>query len=88
MRRLSTGARRTEGFATRACLGTYTGTVPTVQCCGSGMFIPDRDFYPFRIADLGSRTPDPKKTEEEGEKVVVFPFFSAQISQKLKLFYF
>jgi hypothetical protein len=21
------------------------------QCCGSGMFIPDHDFYPFRIPD-------------------------------------
>jgi hypothetical protein len=25
------------------------------QCCGSGMFIPDPDFYPSRIPDLGSR---------------------------------
>ncbi len=25
------------------------------QSCGSGMFIPDRDFYPSRIPDLGSR---------------------------------
>ena len=24
------------------------------QCCGSGMFIPDPDFYPSRIPDLGS----------------------------------
>jgi hypothetical protein len=31
------------------------------QCCGSGMFIPDPDFYPSRI-------PDPKTTtEEKGE---------------------
>jgi hypothetical protein len=29
------------------------------QCCGSGMFIPDPDFYPSRIPDLGSRIPDP-----------------------------
>jgi hypothetical protein len=26
------------------------------QCCGSGMFIPDPDFYPSRILDLGSRS--------------------------------
>jgi len=25
------------------------------QCDGSGMFIPDPDFYPSRIPDLGSR---------------------------------
>ncbi len=42
------------------------------QCCGSGMFIPDPDFYPFRI-------PDPKTaTKERGEKkFVVKPFFVA-----------
>jgi hypothetical protein len=39
------------------------------QCCGSGMFIPDPDFYTFRIPDLGSRMPDPKTaTKERGEK--------------------
>jgi hypothetical protein len=26
-----------------------------LQCCGSGMFIPDPDFYPSQIPDLGSR---------------------------------
>jgi hypothetical protein len=25
------------------------------QCCVSGMFIPDPDFYPFRISDPGSK---------------------------------
>ncbi len=29
-----------------------------LQCCGSGMFIPDPDFYPSRIPDPGSRIPD------------------------------
>jgi hypothetical protein len=24
---------------------------PSFQCCGSGMFIPDPDFYPSRIPD-------------------------------------
>jgi hypothetical protein len=34
----------------------------TRQCCGSGMFIPDPDFYPSLI-------PDPKTaTKERGEK--------------------
>ncbi len=41
----------------------------SAQCCGSGMFIPDPDFYPSRIPDLGSRIPDPKTaTKERGEK--------------------
>jgi len=26
-----------------------------LQCCGSGMFIPDPDFYPFRSSDPGSK---------------------------------
>ncbi len=26
-----------------------------MQCCGSGMFIPDPDFYPSRISDPGSK---------------------------------
>ncbi len=26
-----------------------------MQCCGSGMFIPDPDFYPTRVPDLGSK---------------------------------
>jgi hypothetical protein len=39
------------------------------QCCGSGMFIPDPDFYPSQI-------PDPKTvTKDMGEKkLVVLPF--------------
>jgi hypothetical protein len=43
-----------------------------MQCGGSGMFIPDPDFYPSRI-------PDPKTaTKERGEKkIVVIPFFIA-----------
>ncbi len=48
------------------------------QCCGSGIRIriPDPDFYPSRIPDLGSRIPDPGSgipdpktaTKERGEK--------------------
>jgi hypothetical protein len=42
---------------------------PEQQCCGSGMFIPDPDFYPSRI-------PDPKTgtKERSEEKFVVIPF--------------
>jgi hypothetical protein len=35
------------------------------------MFIPDPDFYPSRIPDLGSWIPDPKAaTKERGEKKI------------------
>jgi hypothetical protein len=48
------------------------------QCCGSGMFIPDPDFYPSRI-------PDPKTaTKERGEKKFdVIPFYVATNVTKL-----
>jgi hypothetical protein len=54
------------------------------------MFIPDPDFYPFRIPDLGSRIPDPKTaTKERGEKnFVVKPFFVATNFSKLKIILF
>ncbi len=43
--------------------------------CGFGMFIPDPDFFPFRIADLGFRILDPTTaSKEEGGKCVVLPF--------------
>jgi hypothetical protein len=43
------------------------------------MFIPDPDFCPSRIPDLGSQIPDPKTaTKERSEKkFVVVPFFVA-----------
>jgi hypothetical protein len=51
---------------------------PYSQCCGSGMFIPDPDFYPSRI-------PDPKTaTKERGEKKFdVIPFSVATNFTKL-----
>jgi hypothetical protein len=64
------------------------------QCCGSGMFIPDPDFYPSRISDPGSRIsdpgsriPDPKTaTKERSEKkFVVIPFYVATNFTKLKI---
>jgi hypothetical protein len=41
--------------------------------------IPDPDFYPSRIPDLGSRIPDPKTaTKDRGEKIFfVKPYFVA-----------
>jgi hypothetical protein len=49
------------------------------------MFIPDPDFYPSRIPDLGSRIPDPKTaTKERGKtKFDVIPFNVATNFTKL-----
>jgi hypothetical protein len=56
------------------------------QCCGSGMFIPDPDFYPSRIPDPGSRIPKPKTaTKERGEKkLVVITFYVVTNFTKLQ----
>jgi hypothetical protein len=50
-----------------------------IQCCGSGMFIPDPDFYPSRI-------PDPKTaTKQRGEKKnFCHTFYVAKNFTKLK----
>ncbi len=52
--------------------------------------IPEPDFYPSRIPDLGSRITDPKTvTKERGEKnLLSFVFFSQKISQNWILCYF
>ncbi len=47
------------------------------QCCGSGMFIPDPDFYPSRI---------PKQHQKRGVKFFfVIPFIVATNFTKLKI---
>jgi hypothetical protein len=53
---------------TKTCFFSGEGYIPTNQCCGSGMFIPDpwSDFFPSRIPDPGSelspsRIPDPQR---------------------------
>ncbi len=57
------------------------------QCCGSGMFIPDPNFYPSRIPDLGSRIPDPgskNRNKREGwKKICCHTFFVATNFTKL-----
>jgi hypothetical protein len=54
------------------------------QCCGSGMFIPDPDFYPSRISDPGSRIPDPKTaTKKRGEQIFCQPFFCSHKFHKI-----
>jgi hypothetical protein len=58
-----------------------------LECGGSGMFIPDPDFYPSRIPDLGSRIPDPKTATKErgGKKFGVITFYVATNFTKLKI---
>jgi hypothetical protein len=60
------------------------------QCCGSGMFIPDSDFYPSRIPDPGSRIPDPKTATKESceKKLVVIPFWSQKFHKIKNYFIF
>ncbi len=50
-----------------------------MQCCGSGMFIPDPDFLPSWMLGLRSRI------KKEGE---ILSFLEPDISQNLKLFIF
>jgi hypothetical protein len=54
--------------------------------CGSGMFIPDPDFYPAWIPDLG---PNNINNKRGGEKIVL-PFLVATnfTNLKIKVFYF
>jgi hypothetical protein len=56
-----------------------------LQCCGCGINIPDPDFYPSRIPDLGCRIQDPKTaTKERGEKFCyVIPFYVATNFQRI-----
>jgi hypothetical protein len=52
-----------------------------VQCCGSGTFIPDPDFYPFRISD-------PKTaTKEKGEKKFVVITFCSHKCYKIENYF-
>ncbi len=39
-------------LADESCILLFTSVV--LQCCESGIFIPDPEFYPFRILDPGS----------------------------------
>jgi hypothetical protein len=51
------------------------------QCCGSGMFVLDPDFYLSWITDLGSRIPDPSTaTIEEREKYFPLYFVATNIT--------
>jgi hypothetical protein len=67
----------------------FNRTVPTVSVADPGCLsrIPDLDFYPSRIPDLGSRIPDPKTgRKERGEKnFLVKHFFVATNFTKCKI---
>jgi hypothetical protein len=51
-----------------------------MPCCGSGILIPDPEFYPSRISDPGSNNSNKR---EGGGKFVVLPFFVAANITKL-----
>ncbi len=55
------------------------------QCCGSGMFIPDPDFYPSRIPDLGSRIQKQQEKRGVKKKFVVITFYVATNFTKLQI---
>jgi hypothetical protein len=75
-----------HAFYTRQ-VETSTCFLCVLLCCGSGMFIPDPDFYPSasRIPDPGSWIPDPKTaTKERGEKkICCHTFFCSQKFHKI-----
>ncbi len=60
-------------------------TVLRIRDVYPGSRIPDPDFYPSRIPDLGFRIPDPKTAtkERDEKKLVVIPFYVATNFTKL-----
>ncbi len=76
-------------FYSRTDAASCMSNIPFWLCCGAGMFIPDPDFYPSRIPDLGpgSGIPDPgfNNSNKRGEgKIIVRPFFIASKFKKFK----
>ncbi len=64
----------------------YLFTSVADQGCLSS--IPDPDFYPSRIPDLGSRIPDPKSaTKERGEKNSCHTFFWSHKFYKIENYF-
>jgi hypothetical protein len=62
----------------------WVSTESSVADPGCLSWIPDPDFYPFRIPDLGSRSKNSNKREGENNSVVK-PFFVATNFTKLKI---
>jgi hypothetical protein len=59
-----------------------------LQCGGSGMFIPDPDFYPSRIPDPGSWIPDPKTaTKDRSEKIFCQTIFRSLKFHKTEYYF-
>ncbi len=50
----------------------------------SGMLIPDPDFCPSRIPDLGSRTQKQQQKRGMKKKLVVLPFFCSHKYHKIE----
>ncbi len=67
-------------------LPTGESAVNNLQRCGSGMFIPDHDFCPSRIPNLGYKNSNKK----EGRNIFLlsYLFCSHKYHKNLKLFYF
>ncbi len=57
----------------------------SMQCCGSGMFIPDPDFYPSWIPDLGSRIQKHQQKRWVKKKFVIVLFYVVTNFTKLNL---
>jgi hypothetical protein len=55
------------------------------QCCRSGMFIPDPDFYPSRIPDLGSRIHKQQQKRGVKKNLFVITFYVATNFAKLQI---
>jgi hypothetical protein len=58
----------------------------TAQCCGSGMLIPDPDFYPSLILDLGSRIQE--HHQKRGGNFFLRTFFLATKIIRLEIILF
>ncbi len=59
---------------------------PILQCCGSRMFIPDPEFYPSRISDLGSRIQ--KQQRKKGvKKISCHTFFCSHKFHKIENYF-
>jgi hypothetical protein len=71
-----------ENLVANSLKSELPGSVADPGCLSR---IPDPDFYPSWIPDLGSRIPDPKTaTKERGEKkLIVIPFYVATNFTKL-----
>jgi|688.fasta_scaffold2266721_1 hypothetical protein len=52
-----------------------------MQCCGSGMFIPDPDFLPFRF-------PDPTRTKKRKGQFFCPTFLCCQKFHKIENYFF